>query len=137
MNASNNALRGTPAELAGRVTLNGHTLGQPEISFLTRLGDGTFAKKVGTAKKGGGRGGKPATIWEFKPKASMNFDIVEQAVAETGKIATSIKSAASDEQPITRKNLEEVIVRAVAEAVSHLSGAQASVQAGAGDEASQ
>lgn len=68
------ALRGTPSELSGRLIVNGRRLNQPEISMLSRLLDGNGIEKVGTAKRSGARGGKPATILEINPDA-MKFEV--------------------------------------------------------------
>lgn len=57
---------GTIAQLSGKLTLNGHTLGQPELSVLTRLLGGdkpdSIFRKVGEIRKEGERG-RPAIIW--------------------------------------------------------------------------
>lgn len=76
MNTNENALRGTPAQLAGRLAVNGKPLGQAEISFLTRMG---FAVSDGTAKTRSGRGGKPATIWIFNPENAFTIEAIEKA----------------------------------------------------------
>lgn len=126
-----NTLRGTPAELAGHISLNGRMLEQPDISFLTRMG---AAKKIGTSKKSGYHGGKPATIWEFNPKLTMKFEVFEpqlpapalEPVRDTSNDAPRRTDANNvddnDNAPITRKDMQEIIVRAVAEAVQHLQG---------------
>lgn len=61
------AIRGTSAQLAGRLVLNGQRLDQPSISFLTRLFDGNGVKRIDTVRTTTGRGGKPAIVWEFDP----------------------------------------------------------------------
>jgi hypothetical protein len=135
---NNSTLRGTPAELAGHISLNGRRLEQPDISFLTRMG---AAKKVGTSKKGGYHGGKPATIWEFGNKLTMKFEAVEPPAPpaptpapepekpkaeakperDTSNDAPKRDDANNvDDAPVTHKDLHEIIMRAVAEAVSQL-----------------
>ena len=59
---SNETIRGTIAELAGRVTVNGNVVDQPGLSVLTRLGIG---KQVGVTEKPENQRGRAATIWEF------------------------------------------------------------------------
>jgi len=119
MNTNENALRGTPAQLAGRLAVNGKPLGQAEISFLTRMG---FAQSEGTAKTRSGRGGKPATIWSFNAENAFTIEPIEKARGR--RKATKAVSAPVVEQPaesVTKadlSNLAEMIVRGVAEAVS-------------------
>lgn len=57
------AVRGTIAQLAGSITINGHTVGQPELSVMTRLG---FATEVGVVAKPEGVRGPAAKIWEIQ-----------------------------------------------------------------------
>ena len=66
-------IRGTIAELAGKLTLNGVTLNQPELSVLTRLGRDTFAKPVAQIRTG--VKGRPTTVWEINTESSLNFAI--------------------------------------------------------------
>lgn len=80
-----NVVRGTPAELAERLTVNGHSVTQQDVHFLTRLGDGVFAKQVGTKRTNTGRGGKPATIWEIRQNAS--FKLKEEEVGTSQNLA--------------------------------------------------
>ncbi|QDJ96233.1 hypothetical protein Xoosp13_46 [Xanthomonas phage Xoo-sp13] len=61
-------VRGTIAELAGSITINGRTVGQPELSVMTRLG---FATEVGTADKPEGIRGPAPKIWELNLNAPM------------------------------------------------------------------
>jgi hypothetical protein len=65
-------IRGSVAQLAGRIVVNGVALGQPELSMLTRIGRGSFCKAVETIKKEGVRG-KPTTVWEINTAAVLNF----------------------------------------------------------------
>lgn len=133
MNATAQKIEGTPEELANRLSMNGHVLSQADIGFLTRLGLG---KKVGTVKSGSGRGGKPATKWVINPRATLKFDLVEEAVQQTSAMVQQPKqgrgrnAAANDDkgaQPqmggiagITSKNdLAELIVSAVAAVMDH------------------
>ena len=82
-------IRGTVKELAGKVSVNGQVLGQPELSFLTRLGRGQFAKPVGQVKPPGK--GKPATIWEIN--SNPRFKVMAVEVDET---APEIVAGTSD-----------------------------------------
>lgn len=59
---SNDTIRGTIAELAGRVTINGTVADQPALSVLTRLG---IATEVAVAEKAADKRGRAAKIWEF------------------------------------------------------------------------
>ena len=62
-----NTIRGSIAQLAGRVVVNGVALGQPELSMLTRIGRGHFSKPVEVIKHEGKRG-KP-TLHATKKEA--------------------------------------------------------------------
>lgn len=127
MNTNESALRGTPAQLAGRLAVNGKPLGQAEISFLTRMG---FAQQDGTAKTRSGRGGKPATIWIFNPSNKFTIEAIEKArgrkrSAKAPAVAPVAAAASVGSQqgtaPVTQadlSNLAQMIVRGVAEAVS-------------------
>lgn len=53
---------GTVAQLVGKLSINGNILGQPELSVLTRVLNGTVFKQVGSIKKG--ERGRPAAIWQ-------------------------------------------------------------------------
>lgn len=65
---------GTVADLADKISVNGSLpLSLQELQFLTRVGDGTFAKRVGFEEKASGHGGKRATIWEFNPSARITL----------------------------------------------------------------
>lgn len=76
-----NSIQGSVAQLAGRITVNGVALGQPELSMLTRIGRGHFCKPIKVIKHEGKRG-KPTTIWEFDADAMLNFRFANAAVAE-------------------------------------------------------
>ncbi len=123
----NSALRGTCGELAGRVALFGQPLSQADLGFLTRLGEGKFATRVDTIRMNTGRGGKPATVWEFKPNIKLMLEEIEPApkAKRAGKKADAAKavkaSKASGEptskdlnSPVTRGDIEDIITRAVA-----------------------
>lgn len=66
-------IRGTIAELAGKLTMNGTVLGQPELSVLTRLGRDTFAKPVAQIRTGAK--GRPTTVWEINTESTLEFKI--------------------------------------------------------------
>lgn len=124
----NAVLRGTCGELAGRVALFGQPLTQADLGFLTRMGEGKFATRVDTIRQNTGRGGKPATVWEFKPNIKLMLEEIEPAPkAKRAKKATAIAAKAvkaakaSGEptskdlnSPVTRGDLEDIITRAVA-----------------------
>jgi hypothetical protein len=140
MNATAQKIEGTPAELANRLSLNGHILTQADIGFLTRLGLG---KKVGTEKSGSGRGGKPATKWAINPRATLKFDMVEEAAQQPSamvqqpKQARGRNAASNDDQKqsggiagITSKSdLAELIVSAVAAVMDHRDKQQGAISA--------
>ena len=96
-------IRGTIADFAGKLSLNGVVLGQPELSMLTRIGRGSFFNAVGTVPKPAGQRGKPATIWELTLSANLNFtrveantaaaeDASEDASESDGSVAESLAS---------------------------------------------
>lgn len=90
--------RGTIAELVARnLTMNGVKLGAPELSVLTRLGRGSFANAVGTVAKPAGTRGKPATIWELNPNATLELSetvgaVTVDAAPRTGPSWVEIES---------------------------------------------
>jgi hypothetical protein len=122
----NNVLRGTCGELAGRVALFGVPLSQADLGFLTRMGEGKFATRVDTIRQNTGRGGKPATVWEFKPNIKLMLEEIEGAPKKRGaakKTAAKAAKAKSGEPstadlnaPVTRGDLEDIITRAVQKA---------------------
>ena len=75
-----NVIRGSVAQLAGRIVVNGVALGQPELSMLTRIGRGSFCKPVEIIKKAGVRG-KPTTVWEIDATAALNFTFANASAA--------------------------------------------------------
>ena len=75
-----NVIRGSVAQLAGRIVVNGVALGQPELSMLTRIGRGSFCKPVEVIKKAGVRG-KPTTVWEIDATAALNFAFANASAA--------------------------------------------------------
>jgi hypothetical protein len=104
-------LRGTAAQLAGRLTFNGVALSQPEISMLTRLGNGIFAHPVETIKQTDGRGGKPATVWEFDPEGSFDMKLARKrkpGAKVTEKVTAESAPAASDGEVITAEVRAEI-----------------------------
>lgn len=67
-------IRGTVAQIIARnVSINGKTLTSGDLSMLTRLGEGKFCRKVGTADKTPGTRGRAATIWEIDPSFAVNI----------------------------------------------------------------
>lgn len=62
--SQNDTIKGTISELVagGRLSINGVTVGQPEMSVLTRLG---FAKEVGTVERPEGKRGPAPKVWEI------------------------------------------------------------------------
>lgn len=75
-----NTIRGSVAQLAGRIVVNGVALGQPELSMLTRIGRGHFCKPVEVIRHEGKRG-KPTTVWEFNTDAVLNFAFANAGAA--------------------------------------------------------
>lgn len=64
---------GTIAQLSGKLTLNGSTLGQPELSVMTRIFNGGAFKQVGVIKKDGERG-RPAIVWQVDTESAAWFE---------------------------------------------------------------
>lgn len=64
---------GTVAQLVGKLSINGNILGQPELSVLTRVLNGTVFKQVGSIKKEGERG-RPAAIWTVDLETATFLD---------------------------------------------------------------
>lgn len=66
-------MKGTVKELVAQgVKVNGVALDQAQLSVLTRLG---LANKVGTVARPEGTKGKPASIWELTPTATLSFSV--------------------------------------------------------------
>lgn len=109
------AFKGTVSELAGRMVMNGEVLTLQDVQFLTRIGDGSFAKRVGFAPGTGTRGGKRATIWEINPSARISFG---QAESATGRGRT--KSAKSENANVDVTPGSKAFNTAVAAAVQQV-----------------
>lgn len=69
-------ITGTIAQLSGKLSLNGTTLGQPELSVMTRVFSGTIFKQVGIVKREGERG-RPATIWQVDTETAAWFECAD------------------------------------------------------------
>jgi len=69
-------ITGTIAQLSGKLTLNGTTLGQPELSVMTRIFGGSVFKQVGIVKKEGERG-RPAIIWQVDTESAAWFECAD------------------------------------------------------------
>ena len=63
-------LTGTIAQLAGKLTLNGVTLGQPELSVLTRVTGGALFRQVGIIRNEGARG-RPSIVWQVDTESAL------------------------------------------------------------------
>lgn len=102
--------KGTVAELAGKMTgPSGEVLNIQDVQFLTRIGNGSFAKKIGTAPGNGTRGGKRAIIWEITPTAR----IVLNAAANEAPAPAREKSRAN----VKPANVNAEVQALVAEAL--------------------
>lgn len=66
-------ITGTIAQLSGKLTLNGVALGQPELSTMTRIFNGSLFKQVGIVKREGERG-RPAIIWQVDTETAAWFE---------------------------------------------------------------
>lgn len=99
-----NTIRGSVAQLAGRIVVNGVALGQPELSMLTRIGRGHFCKPVEVIRHEGKRG-KPTTVWEFNTDAVLNFAftnaVAAAAVANGEDTETAEESQGAEGAEIT------------------------------------
>jgi hypothetical protein len=110
-NANAEVFKGTVSELAGKIMgPNGEPLNVQDVQFLTRIGNGTFAKRVGTAPGTGTRGGKRAIIWEITPTARLTLGKAEDETAS--KSARNAKSEASANTK--GKSVEELVAEALA-----------------------
>lgn len=103
-----NTIRGSVAQLAGRIVVNGVALGQPELSMLTRIGRGHFCKPVEVIRHEGKRG-KPTTVWEFNTDAVLNFAFAN-AVA-----AAAVANGEDAEAPAVETDAPEVAETATPE----------------------
>lgn len=107
-NANAEVFKGTVSELAGTMTgPNGEVLNVQDVQFLTRIGNGTFAKKVGTAPGTGTRGGKRAIIWEINPTARLVLGVA------SNETPNREKSRAKPEQS-SSKSVEALVAEALA-----------------------
>ena len=61
---------GTIAQLAGKLSLNGVALNQPELSLLSRIFQPNMFKQVGIIRKEGERG-RPAIVWQVNMDQAM------------------------------------------------------------------
>lgn len=108
-NANAEVFKGTVSELAGKIMgPNGEPLNVQDVQFLTRIGNGTFAKKVGTAPGTGTRGGKRAIIWEITPTARLTL-----GKAENEPVSKSARNAKSEAKS-SGKSVEELVAEALA-----------------------
>lgn len=105
---------GSVKELAGRVSVNGVELGQPELSMLTRLGRGSFAKVIRTERGKDQKRGKSTNIWEIDPNALLTLVLdapkaakaTEETEASTDSSETEETSAEASEA-VSAENSEE------------------------------
>jgi hypothetical protein len=99
-------LRGTIAQLAGHITVNGKPLGQAELSVLTRLGAGTFAtavERIGcTDENGKPTRGRPTNVWQIDKHIRMSFDVAPDAAP-----APAPEPEAGSGQPVTASGQPE------------------------------
>jgi organic radical activating enzyme len=89
--------KGTVADLAGKVSVNGgEPLNQQDVQFLTRiLRDTGLAKAVDTAPASGKRGGKRATVWELMPNIKISLSEAANAPATSRKSASQSNAPAA------------------------------------------
>lgn len=69
-------ITGTIAQLSGKLTLNGVALGQPELSVMTRIFNGSVFKQVGIVKREGERG-RPAAVWQVDTETAAWFECAD------------------------------------------------------------
>lgn len=84
---------GTIAQLSGKLTLNGVTLGQPELSVMSRIFNGSAFKQVGVIKKEGERG-RPAIIWQVDTESAAWFECADTEGLAVGDTDATEKKAA-------------------------------------------
>ena len=99
---TNTVITGSIKELAGRVSVGGIVLGQPELSTLTRLGQAAgFARVIDTIRNVDANGkparGKPGNIWEINLAASMSLVVSEVATAPVTDVVADEGDAASQD----------------------------------------
>lgn len=85
---------GTIAQLSGKISLNGYFLGQPELSVLSRIMEGTMFHRVGIVKRDGYRG-RPAIVWQVDTETSA-FAVLE---LKNGGLVTSNKPSNKLKRP--------------------------------------
>lgn len=141
--ASNNkqkaTVKGSIAQLVGRVTVEGKTVGQAELSVLTRLGAGTFARvveKIGQVDANGKAvKGRPTTIWEIDQNIRMMIDDNPEAVAmahaqeaamaeESARQMAAAAVAHAEAKAAAAKLAAEEAAKAAAEAQANLTATQ-------------
>ncbi len=108
--------RGTVAELADKIEHNGGVLSMQDVQFLTRIGNGTFAKKVGTKAGSGSRGGKRAIIWEINPSARIVLGMADTSTpaAPVSKPAATKKSANDAQSALITAAVNDAVAKVVA-----------------------
>lgn len=74
---------GTIAQLSNNLKLNGVTLGQPELSVMTRVFKGSLFKQVGIISKNGERG-RPAIVWCVDTESAAWFEVKD--ATDTGLV---------------------------------------------------
>ncbi len=96
-------VRGTIAELVGKVTVNGKHVGQAELSVLTRLGEGTFATAVEKIPQKDANGkhsrGRPTNVWEIDANIRMHLDDSAPMQPQAGGEAEQPQAGGEAEQP--------------------------------------
>lgn len=83
---------GTIAQLANNLTLNGVTLGQPELSVMTRVFAGHAFKQIGSIRKEGERG-RPAAIWQIDTEVAAFFEITDPSTVSVSDDAAESVAA--------------------------------------------
>jgi len=96
-----------------------------------------LAHAEGTAHTNSGRGGKPATVWSFRPRNSFTLEVLEKPAtpARRARRSAATAEAVAESTGITKNDLNEfaqMIVQGVAQAVS-MAGRQPENDAGGGE----
>jgi organic radical activating enzyme len=108
-------LKGTVADLAGRISVNGgEPLNQQDMQFLTRiLRDTGFAKAIDTAPASGKRGGKRATVWQLMPNIKISLSEAANVPATKTKSTVNHAPAIDTSSPEFRKAVQAEVRKAI------------------------
>lgn len=67
-------ITGTIAQLAGKVSMNGIVLNQPQLSVLSTVLEGTTFRRVGIIRRDNKRG-RPSIVWQIDTETSSFVEL--------------------------------------------------------------